>query len=70
MNYLLVSADKTLIDVCFSYNGDDDYIHNYTNVPVQRNYRTNIFGSILTSKVNLNVVIEPAFNAPDYNYTY
>lgn len=70
MNYLLVSADKTLIDVCFSYNGDDDYIHNYTNVPVQRNYRTNIFGSILTSKVNLNVVIEPAFNTPDYNYTY
>ena len=38
------------------------------NAPVQRNYRTNIYGSILTSDVEVKVVIEPTFNDPDYNY--
>lgn len=33
----------------------------FTSVPLQRNYRTNIYGSLLTNSVDFNVVIEPAF---------
>ena len=39
-----------------------------SNVPVQRNYRTNIIGSILTGAVDLNVTIDPDFETPDHNY--
>ena len=38
-----------------------------SNVPVQRNYRTNIFGSILTGAVDLGITIDPDF-ASDHNY--
>ena len=37
-------------------------------MPVQRNYRTNIYGSLLTNTANFNVVIAPGFNDPDNNY--
>ena len=36
--------------------------HNYANVPVRRNYRTNIYGNILTEEANFNVEIIPAFD--------
>ena len=70
MNYLLVAADKTNVDIEFSYNNGGNYVYEFPNVPVQRNYRTNIYGSILTSDVEVNVVIEPAFNEPDNNYPF
>ena len=37
-------------------------------MPVQRNYRTNIFGSILTGAVDLGITIDPDFETPDHNY--
>ncbi len=71
MNYLLVGKDKSIVDVEFGYtDGVGDYNRKYTFVPVQRNYRTNIFGSLLTSSVDVNVVIEPTFKEPDYNQQY
>ena len=59
MDYLLVSADKATVDVAFNYGGPQN--RTFTNVPVQRNYRTNIYGSLLTNTTDFNVVIEPAF---------
>ena len=59
MDYLLVGADKATVDVAFNYGGPQN--RTFTNVPVQRNYRTNIYGSLLTNSVDFNVVIEPAF---------
>ena len=35
-------------------------------MPVQRNYRTNIFGSLLTGSVDLGITIDPNFDTPDY----
>ncbi|MBQ7941530.1 MAG: hypothetical protein IJ328_03860, partial [Muribaculaceae bacterium] len=35
------------------------------NVPMQRNYRTNIVGNLLTSGAVFNVVINPIYNEPD-----
>lgn len=60
MDYLLVGADKATVDVAFNYGGPQS--RTFTNVPVQRNYRTNIYGSLLTNSVDFNVVIEPAFS--------
>ena len=59
MDYLLVGADKATVDVAFNYGGPQN--RTFTNVPVQRNYRTNIYGSLLTNTTDFNVVIEPAF---------
>lgn len=68
MNYVLVAQEQETVDVEFSYNNGGNYVNDYTFVPVQRNYRTNIYGSILTSDVEVNVVIEPAFEEPDNNH--
>ena len=66
MDYLLVGADKATVDVAFNYGGQQS--RTFTNVPVQRNYRTNIYGSLLTNTADFNVVIVPGFNDPDYNH--
>ena len=65
MDYLLVGADKATVDVVFNYGGPQN--RTFTNVPVQRNYRTNIYGSLLTNATDFNVVIEPAFATTNYN---
>lgn len=75
LNYLLVSGEKGLVNCEFSCtDGAGATIDTRTirktisNVPVQRNYRTNIFGSILTGAVDLNVTIAPDFETFDHNY--
>ncbi|MBQ5776336.1 MAG: hypothetical protein IIW06_04995, partial [Bacteroidaceae bacterium] len=59
MNYLLVSSTKSIADVEMSY---DDQTRTYTNIPLQRNYRTNIYGSLLTKGIGFNVEIEKDFD--------
>ena len=67
MNYLLMSTDKQLVDLEFTVKAADGSTRTIpvTAVPVQRNYRTNIYGSLLTNSVNINVEIVPAFEEPD-----
>ena len=68
MNYLLVSADKEVVDVTFGYSENNQTVENTRivgSVPVQRNYRTNIYGQLLTSDVDVNVEIEPDYEEPD-----
>ena len=65
MSYVLVPKDKETVDIAFDYTLTN---RTFTNVPVQRNYRTNIFGSLLTNTADVNVVIAPGFNDPDYNH--
>ena len=71
MNYLLVPAEKSLRDMEFTLLADgtdnaETHVYNFNSVPVQRNYRTNIYGSLLTSSQSFNVEILPGFNDPDY----
>ncbi len=69
MDYLLVAADKALTNVTFTAtNGSHNVERHYTNVPVQRNFRTNIYGNILTEEANFNIEIVPGFDTPDYNF--
>ena len=65
---------KTLASTEFTFkpvSGDEVVIKDgLQNLPLQRNYRTNIVGDILTNTANLTVVVEPSFENPDNNVVY
>ncbi len=69
MNYILVN-EKELVEATFAFYGKHDANdtaemklaeNTYTNVPLQRNYRTNIIGKLLTKSTDFNVEILPDF---------
>lgn len=64
MNYLLMGEKETK-DVTIYYNNADE--RTFSNVPLERNYRTNIYGNLLTSTEDITVVINPNFETPDFN---
>ena len=69
MNYVLVAAEKTVVDIEFAHTAVDTSMaktRTVGSVPVQRNYRTNIYGKLLTSDVEINVVIEPEYEEEEY----
>lgn len=78
MNYILTGSDieggnvqtaqKELFDVTVDINDNNGtklQTINVSNVPVQRNYRTNIYGSLLTNSLDFNIVVVPDFYDPD-----
>ncbi len=74
LNYLLVGDvknEKNLTDITFVWETEDGKTNNpvteYSNIPVQRNYRTNIIGWLLTNPAEFNIVIDEEFEKPDYN---
>ena len=70
LNYLLVGGEndtQSLIkaDLSLYKEGDDTNPVNklaFSNVPGQRNYRTNIVGNLLTSQVLFNITIDPMYD--------
>lgn len=77
MQYLLVPTTSSLTNLTLTVsNGattkpaDVAALSNeikVTNAPVQANYRTNIYGSLLTSAVNYTVTKDPTWGTPDNN---
>ncbi len=69
MIYILADPAQDVIDVNYTlYNNGSEMLKvPVANVPVQRNYRTNIYGSILTSPASLQIKINPVFETPDYD---
>ena len=71
MNYLLVSNEKSLVNVAFSCVAEGESAKTisktFENIPVQRNYRTNIYGSLFTSATDWTVEVAPDFDEPEYN---
>ena len=63
MAYVLVGAEQeTTIDIEFGYSStgvETTTTRKIGSVPVRRNYRTNIYGALLTSSLDANVDIEP-----------
>ena len=71
LNYLLVGdslQEKKLTDVEFRWENEDGSKTNtpattFINIPVQRNYRTNIIGNLITSPATFNIVIDERFES-------
>lgn len=71
MNYLLVGTEKSVVDIEFTYtDGSNAKTRTVGSVPVQRNYRTNIYGNLLTSEVDINVEIKPGYDGEFDNEGY
>ena len=67
MNYILFTADKATVDATLTVTGTnlDEHVVEVPQVPLQRNYRTNIYGSLLTSTANFVIEIVPEYEEPD-----
>ena len=77
LNYLLVGnagSEKELTDVTFEWKTADNKTNSpatvFKNIPVQRNYRTNIIGYLLTNPAQFNITIDEKFKKPDYKLVY
>lgn len=70
MNYVLVGAEKALTNVKMTIatdeNGANAVERAFDNVPVQRNYRTNIYGDLYASTMTYDVLIEPVWKTGDF----
>ncbi len=75
MAYVLAPPTKTNYTTQFSIHTADfdglNLIHlNLEELPLQQNYRTNIYGQLYTSDKNFTVEIDPMFGDHDYNDGY
>ena len=65
-NYLLACTPSELVDVTIVFENENDAktieVPAFTNVPIERNHRTNIVGDLLTDPAKFNVVILPGFD--------
>ena len=63
MNYLLVN-EKELVDVKLELLGNEGtkFVRDYYNVPLQRNYRTNILGSLISEPSVFTILIDAEFD--------
>lgn len=62
VNYVFAPVDGTVYDVeaAFKVDGKDVTVK-VPSAPAKRNYRTNIYGNLLTATADFNVVIDPGF---------
>ncbi len=67
MNYVLVGKTKDALNCEFAiYEGESEEATNtvtVANVPIQRNYRTNLYGSIITDPTDVNVEVQPGIGS-------
>lgn len=72
MDYMLTATSdretRNLVKLTALANGYELTTVEVANYPVQRNYRTNIIGKILTGDVTFNITIDPIFDGEYNNY--
>lgn len=62
VDYVFAPVDGTVYDVEAAFNVDGkDVTVKVPSAPAKRNYRTNIYGNLLTATADFNVVIDPGF---------
>ena len=66
MDYLLApAAEGNVVEVKFSAKNETsglaDIDYTFSNIPLRRNYRTNVLGALITVKGTVNVEIKPAW---------
>lgn len=78
MDYILVNdgsvngAEKSMINTAtFTFKSSvNDVTLSVPNLPVQRNFRTNVIGTFLVDYVDFNIVVDPIYNEPDHQEGY
>ena len=67
MDYMLMLKDSDLVSVEATFDlGMDDLVHHaIANVPLKKNYRTNIIGDLFAADAKLQIVIDQAFLKDD-----
>lgn len=64
MNYFFAPATDKLVETVslVAINGTNELTNpEFDNIPLQRNYRTNIIGDLLTNSVKYNIEVKPGF---------
>lgn len=63
MSYILVPAGSSIIDCQLEFYRSSTLVGTLpvTNVPVERNYRTNIFGKLLTTQNEFDITKDPIY---------
>ena len=62
MNYVLVPGDASTVNVTYSIKTDVGTVtRNIPAVPVQKNYRTNLLGNLLTQETAIEIVVDERF---------
>lgn len=71
MSYILANKEQSSHTMAFGFDnaeGNSPIVFDgLESVPVQRNYRTNIVGQILTGTITFNVKIDPVYEGEDIN---
>ena len=66
MSYILAEEKSTTVPLTFTFKPESgsDIVFNegLNNVPVQRNWRTNIIGKLLTGDIEFNINIDPIYS--------
>ena len=74
MDYLFAGAEKELKNLAFTFKSNGVDINysftDFANIPLQRNYRTNISGNLLSNDATVTVDILPAWSTSEYDETY
>lgn len=65
MDYIFASKDtKDVVDIDFSFVSKGVSIaHNFTSIPFQRNFRTNILGEFMSAGAQWNVEVDPTWDS-------
>ena len=62
MNYILINTkEMETVKFIAKQEGNLTQTYTYNNVPLQRNYKTNIIGNLLTSTLDFDITIDPIF---------
>lgn len=69
MDYIFAPVEKSAIDITFKTGQSTrtDVRFELTNIPYQRNYRTNVLGNFLSTNGKWEVTVVPAWTADDFN---
>ncbi len=71
-NYIFTVEDAN-VDIAFDINyknSTEKVSYTVPNVPVKKNYKTNVYGSLLTNPLSLSVSIDAAFDKVDSDDIY
>lgn len=69
MNYILVNQDVVPNTTLTLYGADEAVVATVpvSQMPLKRNYRTNIVGNLISSPATINIVVDPAYEVPENN---